>query len=57
MGALTILLIMRNYAFNIYLDCGDIICESILAASRLVAEMIIEDNYPNAIYTEFLSVY
>ena len=46
---------MNNYIFNIHLD--DIIAESIIAASRFIAEQIAIEMYPEAQYVEFVEVY
>ena len=47
---------MNNYIFNIHLD-EDIIAESIIAASRFIAEQIAVEMYPEAKYVEFIEVY
>ena len=47
---------MNNYIFNIHLD-DDIIAESIIAASRFIAEQIAIEMYPEAKYVEFVEVY
>ena len=47
---------MNNYIFNIHLD-EDIIAESIIAASRFIAEQIAIEMYPEAKYIEFVEVY
>ena len=47
---------MNNYVFNIHLD-DDIIAESIIAASRFIAEQIAVEMYPEAKYVEFVEVY
>ena len=47
---------MNNYIFNIHLD-EDIIAESIIAASRFIAEQIAIEMYPEAKYVEFVEVY
>ena len=47
---------MNNYIFNIHLD-NDIIAESIIAASRFIAEQIAVEMYPEAKYVEFVEVY
>lgn len=47
---------MNNYIFNIHLD-DDIIAESIIAASRFIAEQIAVEMYPEAQYVEFVEVY
>ena len=47
---------MNNYVFNIHLD-DDIIAESIIAASRFIAEQIAVEMYPEAKYVEFIEVY
>ena len=47
---------MNNYIFNIHLD-DDIIAESIIAASRFIAEQIAVEMYPEAKYIEFVEVY
>ena len=47
---------MNNYIFNIHLD-DDIIAESIIAASRFIAEQIAVEMYPEAKYVEFVEVY
>ena len=47
---------MNNYIFNIHLD-EDIIAESIIAASRFIAEQIAVEMYPEAKYVEFVEVY
>ena len=47
---------MNNYIFNIHLD-EDIIAESIIAASRFIAEQIAVEMYPKAKYVEFVEVY
>ena len=47
---------MNNYVFNIHLD-EDIIAESIIAASRFIAEQIAVEMYPEAKYIEFVEVY
>ena len=47
---------MNNYIFNIHLD-DDIIAESIIAASRFIAEQIAVEMYPDAKYVEFVEVY
>ena len=47
---------MNNYIFNIHLD-KDIIAESIIAASRFIAEQIAVEMYPEAKYVEFIEVY
>ena len=47
---------MNNYIFNIHLD-DDIIAESIIAASRFIAEQIAIGMYPEAKYVEFVEVY
>ena len=47
---------MNNYIFNIHLD-EDIIAESIIAASRFIAEQIAVEMYPEAKYIEFVEVY
>ena len=49
-------IIMNNYIFNIHLD-DDIIAESIIAASRFIAEQIAVEMYPEAKYVEFVEVY
>ena len=49
-------IIMNNYIFNIHLD-EDIIAESIIAASRFIAEQIAIEMYPEAKYVEFVEVY
>ena len=47
---------MNNYIFNIHFD-DDIIAESIIAASRFIAEQIAIEMYPEAQYVEFVEVY
>lgn len=47
---------MNNYIFNIHLD-DDIIAESIIAASRFIAEQIAVALYPEAKYIEFVEMY
>lgn len=47
---------MNNYIFNIHLD-DDIIAESIIAASRFIAEQIAVEMYPEVKYIEFVEVY
>ena len=47
---------MNNYIFNIHLD-EDIIAESIIAASRFIAEQIAVEMYPEAKYVKFVEVY
>ena len=47
---------MNNYIFNIHLD-EDIITESIIAASRFIAEQIAVEMYSEAKYVEFVEVY
>ena len=47
---------MNNYIFNIHLDEG-IIAESIIAASRFIAEQIAVEMYSEAKYVEFVEVY
>ena len=47
---------MNNYIFNIHLD-EDIIAESIIAASRFIAEQIAVEMYSEAKYVEFVEVY
>ena len=47
---------MNNYIFNIHLD-DEVIAESIIAASRFIAEQIAIAMYPAAKYVEFVEVY
>ena len=47
---------MNNYIFNIHLD-EDTIAESIIAASRIIAEQIAVEMYSEAKYVEFVEVY
>ena len=47
---------MNNYIFNIHLD-DEVIAESIIAASRFIAEQIAIEMYPEAKYVEFVEVY
>lgn len=47
---------MNNYIFNIHLD-DEVIAESIIAASRFIAEQIAVEMYPEAKYVEFVEVY
>ena len=47
---------MNNYIFNIHLD-EDIIAESIIAASRFIAEQIAVEMYPECVDKIFIIKY
>ena len=47
---------MNAYTFNIEFPDGEILCETRTAASRFTAEMILSDEYPDAVDIDFIDV-